>query len=347
MSALLPWLAACVASLVAAVVLWPLRQSTAAGPRRHAGFAMTCLSAGAAVACLYLLIGTPQAAAPRDSAPGDAAQPLREGIAALERSLADDPQRADGWALLGRSRAALGQADAAAAAFTRAVQLAPDDAGLLVEAAQARAQARPDKQFDDTALRWLQHALSVQPEAERAAWLLGIAMRQRGRDAEAVAVWSTLLPRLQPPAAAALREQIALAAVSSGPTPAAPSAAGIPDAANDLQVSVTLPAGMETSRWPAQAAVFVIARAPQGPPMPVAVRRLPLTALPATVTLTDRDSPMPTGPLSAHAEVEVQVRVSREGSATRGEDDLQSTPVRVTLPHRRVLTVSWPDTAGS
>lgn len=340
MSALLPWLAALVASLVAAVVLWPLRRSSAGGPRRPAGFALTCASVGAAAACLYLLVGMPQAATMHDNAPGDTAQPLREGIAALERSLADDPQRADGWALLGRSRAELGQLDAAASAFARAAQLAPNDAGLLVEAAQSRAQARPDKQFDDTALHWLQRALAQQPEAERAAWLLGIALRQRGRDAEAVAVWSPLLPRLQPAAAAALREQIAVA------QSAADSAPGAASGANDLQVNVTLPAGVEASQWPAQAAVFVIVRVPQGPPMPVAVRRLPLSALPATVTLTDADSPMPTGPLSTHAQVEVLVRVSREGSATRGEGDLQSVPARATLPFNGVVTVGWPDRGG-
>ena len=346
MSALLPWLAAFVAALAAAAVLWPLQRGAEGGLRRHAGFAATCASVGAAAACLYLLVGTPQAAAP-GIAGENSTQSLREGIAALEQSLAADPQRADGWGLLGRSRAELGQADAAAAAFERGVQLAPDDAGLLVEAAQSRAQARPDKHFDDTALQWLQHALTVQPDAERAAWLLGIALRQRGRDAEAVTVWSALLPRLQPSAAGALREQITVAQAAAGPAPATAPSASMRSDTHDLQVEVALPAGVDTAQWPAQATVFVIARAPEGPAMPVAVRRLPLAALPLTVTLTDADSPMPTGPLSTHAQVEVQIRLSRDGSATRGPGDLQSTPVRVRLPHQGALPVRWPTDSGS
>ena len=341
MSSLMPWLAALVATLVAAAVLWPLQQPAGGTARRRAGFLAACASAGAAVACLYLLTGTPQAAVP-PTAPVSAERTLREGITALEQSLAADPQRADGWALLGRSRAQLGQTGAAADAFARAVQLAPEDPGLLVEAAQSRAQSRPDKQFDDTALRWLQHALAVQPEGERAAWLLGIALRQRGRDAEAASVWSALLPRLQPAAAAALQEQIAVAQAAA-PVSDAPDAAR---RADGLQVRIALPAGVATSRWPADSAVFVIARVPGGPPMPVAVRRLPLAALPATVTLTDADSPMPTGALSTHAEVDVQVRVSRTGTAMRGQGDLLSEPQRVRLPHERLVQVRWPAHSG-
>ena len=64
---------------------------------------------------------------------------LRDGVQALQDALKDDPQRADGWALLGRSQAELGNVAAAADAFARAAALAPEDPGVLVEAAQARA----------------------------------------------------------------------------------------------------------------------------------------------------------------------------------------------------------------
>lgn len=360
MSSVLPWLAALCATLVAAVVLWPLRRASARGARQHGVFLLACLSMGAAAACLYLLTGTPQAAAPA-AAPAAQTTALREGVKALERSLHADPQRADGWALLGRSRAELGQLDAAATAFARAVQLAPDDAGVLVEAAQARAQAHPRKAFDDTALQWLQHARAVQPDAERAAWLLGIALRQRGRDADAVAVWSALLPHLQPAAATALRQQIdiaqraadqapaAVASVDAPAGPGAPSASGVLATSESrqgaLQIRVALPAALDPAQWPAQAAVFVLARVPGGPPMPVAVKRLPLSALPAVVTLTDADSPMPTQPLSTHAQVEVLVRVSRSGSAAPGDGDVQSIPQPLTLPHAAAVVPRWPAAA--
>jgi len=270
--------------------------------------------------------------------PAPAVATLRDGVSALQQALERDPQRADGWALLGRSQSELGNTAAAAEAFARAVALAPDDAGVLVEAAQARAQADAGKQFDDTAMDWLQQARRLAPDAERASWLLGIALRQRGKNAEAADVWSSLLPRLEPGAAQALQAQIAIAREAAGQAPQAPAA----DAPALLQVRVHLPASLAQGDWPASTQVFVLARAAGGPPMPVAARKLPLAGFPATVGLGDGDSPMPTAPLSAHAEVEVLARVSRSGSANRSEGDLQSDVVRVTLPHDGVVELRFP-----
>lgn len=326
MSAVLPILAALATALVAALVLWPLR-----GTGRRAPFIAMVLAIGAAAGALYLLVGTPQAAVqmadPREPAT------LRDGVAELQQALARDPQRADGWALLGRSQLALGKLAEANAAYARALQLAPDEPAVLVEAAQARAQADPGKQFDDTALQWLRHAQQIAPDSERAGWLIGIALRQRGLDAEAATTWEALLPRLDPPAATALREQIAIAREKAG-VPAAATASVSALRSQGLVVTVALdPAFAARARLPAGASVFVIARMPGGPPMPVAVEKHALGDLPLRVTLDDADSPMPTQPLSALQEVEVFARVSASGQANRQEGDIDSPLVRVRLPH--------------
>jgi cytochrome c-type biogenesis protein CcmH len=315
-----------VATAVGLVVLWPLR---AAG--RRAPFIVMVVAVGVAGSALYYLVGTPEAAAPT-ARTGEPAS-LREGVVELERALERDPQRADGWALLGRSQQALGNLAEANRAFARAVQLAPDEPELLVEAAQTRAQADPAKQFDDTALQWLRHAQRLAPGSERAGWLIGIAQRQRGQDAEAAATWEALLPRLDPGAATALREQIAIAREKAGlPAAAAPSAAAT--AAPALTVTVALdPAFAARARLRDDASIFVIARIPGGPPMPVAVEKHRLTDLPLRVTLDDADSPMPTQPLSALNEVEVFARLSASGQANRQEGDIDSPAVRVSLPH--------------
>ncbi|QGL81144.1 cytochrome c biogenesis protein [Stenotrophomonas maltophilia] len=327
----LPVLAGLVAALMAALVLWPLRHH---GRR---GFVVVVFALGVAGACLYLLVGDPRAAQVQ---PTPSVATLRDGVQALQDALKRDPQRADGWALLGRSQAELGNASAAADAFAKAAELAPDDPGVLVEAAQARAQADAGKQFDDTAMAWLQQARTQAPDAERASWLLGIALRQRGRNAEAADVWSGLLPRLEPGAAQALQAQIAIAREAAGQAPDA-GAAAPPAPPAQLQVRVQLPA-LNNAEWPASTQVFVLARAVGGPPMPVAARKLPLSGFPDTVGLGDGDSPMPTAPLSAHREVEVLARISRTGSANRSEGDLQSDVVRVTLPHEGVVELRFP-----
>lgn len=322
----LPTLAAMAATAVGLVVLWPLRATG-----RRAPFLVMVVAVGVAGSALYYLVGTPEAATPT-ARTGEPAT-LRDGVVELQRALERDPQRADGWALLGRSQQALGNLPEANRAFTRAVQLAPDEPELLVEAAQTRAQADPAKQFDDTGLQWLRHAQRLAPGSERAGWLIGIALRQRGQDAEAAATWEALLPRLDRGAATALREQIAIAREKAGlPAAAAPPAAVT--AATALTITVALdPAFAARARLPGDASVFVIARVPGGPPMPVAVEKHRLADLPLRVTLDDADSPMPTQPLSALKEVEVFARLSASGQANRQEGDIDSPAVRVPLPH--------------
>lgn len=331
MNAWMQVIAGLCAAVVAMVVLWPLRRDG-----RRAPFLAAVVAIGVAGVALYMLVGTPKAVdAVAEAEPGPAS--LEQGVRALEAALAREPQRADGWALLGRSELALGNLDKANQAFARAVGLAPDEVPLLVEAAQARAQADPAKRFDDTALQWLRHAQQVDPASERAGWLIGIAQRQRGQDAEAAATWQALLPRLEPAAASALREQIAIARSKAG-VPAAPAA---DDAAGGgVKVSVALGPDLDTAALPADASVFVIARMPGGPPMPVAVQKHRLADLPLQITLDDSDSPMPTAKLSALDEVEVFARISASGQANRQPGDIESPKVKVKLPATANVTLT-------
>ncbi|WP_430543307.1 c-type cytochrome biogenesis protein CcmI/CycH, partial [Xanthomonas sacchari] len=92
------------------------------------------------------------------------------------------------------------------------------------------------------------------------------------------------------------------------------------------------PAFAARVRLRGDASVFVIARVPGGPPMPVAVQKHPLQALPLRVTLSDADSPMPTQKLSQLKQVQVIARLSASGNAMRQDGDLESAPVTVTLP---------------
>ncbi|AJC47789.1 tetratricopeptide repeat protein [Xanthomonas sacchari] len=322
--------AVALAALVFVVVLWPLR----GGGRNAAVLAVAILALGVATAALYALVGTPRALQAENR---EAPRTLEDGVKQLQAALAKDPNRADGWALLGRSQMSLGHNAEAAAAFARAVRLAPEQAPLLIEAAEARAMANPQRQFDDQALAWLQHALQLAPGSERGAWFLGIAQRQRGQDAAAAATWEALLPRVDAATAAALRPQIDAARSAAG-MPALPAAGATaqPDkapATAGLTVAVSLDPGFAARvRLRGDASVFVIARVPGGPPMPVAVQKHPLQALPLRVTLSDADSPMPTQKLSQLRQVQVVARLSASGNAMRQEGDLESAPVTVTLP---------------
>lgn len=328
-------LAALLAATAGGIMLWPLLR---AGKRAIWGTLVASMVV--ATVGLYLWLGTPAALQPRDA---EAPQSLEQAVEQLRAVLDEHPERAEGWVLLARSQLELGRMADAAGSFERALKLEPDQPELLIEAAQARARAHPKMLFDDTGLQWLQHAREVAPDNQRAIWLIGIVQRQRGQDEAAVRTWEGLLPRLEPNAATALREQIDAARADAGlppstPATAAPAAAGNADG-HAITVRVTLAPALQARVAAGKDILFVIARVPGGPPMPVAVERHPAQAGPLTVTLDDADSPMPTQKLSALGEVEVFARLSASGNAMRQEGDVESTPVKVSLPTEGTLEI--------
>jgi cytochrome c-type biogenesis protein CcmH len=285
----------------------------------------------ASTGLLYMLVGTPRAL---DGTAQQAPKTLGDAITQLEAELQRDPRQAEGWRLLGQAYQREGKLAPARDAYAKAVALLPEDADLLAEAAQLRALAHPQRLFDGEAVALLERALTKEPAHQRARWFLGIAQRQAGDNAAAAATWEPLLAQVEASTAASLRKEIDAARKDAGlpALAAAPVAPANPDAGS-LAVQVSLdPDFAARVRLRGDATVFVIARAPDGPPMPVAVEKYMVSELPFTATLDDSDSPMPTLKLSQLKEVVLVARLSESGIANRQDGDIESTPVRVTLP---------------
>jgi cytochrome c-type biogenesis protein CcmH len=245
-------------------------------------------------------------------------------VARLQAELQRDPNQPEGWRLLARSHAAQGRFTDARDALARAVKLLPDDPDLLVEAAEARALAAEGRRFDEEAVAMLRQALEQRPMHQRGRWFLGIAQRQAQQPAEAAKTWEPLLGIVEPGTAASLREQIDAARAEAGMLPLPPDAGAKP-AASLLRVTVDIAPELKAKLQPDDV-LFVVARQPKGPPMPVAVKRVPAKDFPLTVELGDGDSPMPTLKLSEVGDVELVARISRQGVADRAAGDLESTP---------------------
>jgi len=299
------------AAVVLTFVLRPLWRE------RRAVAAVAAASIATIAGLLYLLVGTPIAL---DSAQTRAPGTLTDAVKQLETELQRNPNQPEGWRLLARAQAAQGRTTEARAAYTQAVKLLPDDADLLAEAAEARALTM-GRRFDDEAVALLRHALEKQPMHQRARWFLGIAQRQQNQPAEAAKTWEPLLGIVDAGTASSLREQINAARTEAGLKPLPVPAA---DAGALLRVTVDLAPELK-AKLGANDTLFVIARQPKGPPMPVAVKRMPAGNFPITVELGDADGPMPTMKLSQAGTVELLARVSHAGTANRATGDLEST----------------------
>ena len=277
---------------------------------------------------LYQVVGMPQAL---DPAAVKSPETLGDAISQLEAELQRNPDQAEGWRLLAQGYQREEQNIKARDAFAKAAELAPSDAGVLTEAAQARALADDKRLFDAQAVSMLQRALVADPAQQRARWFLGIAQRQAGDHAAAAATWEPLLTQVDAPTSASLRKEIDAAREAAGLPPL--QAPAVQAALPPLVVNVSLdPEFASRVRLNGSAVVFVIARAVGGPPMPVAAEKHSVSELPFTANLDDSDSPMPTMKLSQMREVELVARMSASGTAERQDGDVESKPMRVTLP---------------
>jgi cytochrome c-type biogenesis protein CcmH len=314
----------------AAVFAWVLRPIWREKPLIAAIIA-ACLVGSSLLA--YRLIGTPQAL---DVSNLTAPQNIDDAVAMLERKMAEAPER-EGLALLGNAYAKLGKSRLARDAWERALAMAtqemPAQAPELAAAAEARMRADDNRRFDARAVEYLQRALELDPKHQRARFFMGLALRQQGKAKEAAAMWEPLLAQLDEANTATLRKEVEAARKDAGlpPLPEAMQASKLPT--RGIRVSVALdPEFAARVRLRGDASVFVIARAPSGPPMPLAVEKHAVSALPLQIVLDDGDSPMPTAKLSSMQEVELVARLSESGEAMRQDGDVESKPVRVRLP---------------
>ncbi|GAL08771.1 cytochrome c heme lyase subunit CcmH [Photobacterium aphoticum] len=67
-------------------------------------------------------------------------------------------------------------------------------------------------------------------------------------------------------------------------------------------------------KLPAQGVVIVSVHSADGAPMPVAARRLPLSAFPLQLTLDDNDSMIPERPMTSLSDMIIRARIDTDGN---------------------------------
>lgn len=195
------------------------------------------------------------------------------------------------------------------ATYQRAVRIAPEDADLQAEYAQAAYFASGNR-FSPEADSALESALALDPDNLTALGLKGIRAFESGNYPVAIASWQNALQAIHPstPQAESLKAGIERAREQMA------------DSLPSLRVSVSL--APELTAESGQV-VYVFAREWQGSPMPLAVARLQVADLPTTVILDDSMA-MPNGKMLSSADrIEVVARISTTGSVSPSAGDLE------------------------
>ncbi len=303
------------------------------GARRTA-FAVALFMPLAAVV-LYALVGNLSSLDPARLA----AEPtLDQTVDALAQSMRMHPEVLEGWVLLGRSRKAQQRYPEARDAYARALRLAPNDPNLMVEAAETMTLDDPAHRIQGPALALLQQAQRIDPRNQRALWFLGIAAFQQHHYAEAAVTWQPLLTLAPESTRPALRKQIDQARTLAG-IPALPPETATIAGPPLLTARVDIAPALRAKLVPTDV-LFVYARMPNGPPMPLAVKRMQAKDFPVTVALADADGPMPTMRLSQQTNVDVLARISHSGDAIPQSGDFEAATLSAKVGAKDLLTLT-------
>ncbi|WP_277972614.1 c-type cytochrome biogenesis protein CcmI [Pantoea agglomerans] len=220
----------------------------------------------------------------------------------LRTALQTEPDNLADWTMLGRLGMVLNNADIASQAFEHALQLAPNDLALKQDYAEVLTRS-PDPQDNRQASLLLQALLKADPQNLRTLSLLAFNAYGQQQYDQAIDAWQTLLGLL--PAGDSRQAMIARSIEK------ARSAAG--QQSRQLALTVTLAPKAEKMLPPD--GVLYISVSDGDSPVPVAVKRMPLSHFPLSLTLDDSNAMMPDRLLSVQHQVEVRVRISRDGSA--------------------------------
>lgn len=265
---------------------------------------------------------------------------MSEMVARLEQAVKAQPDAAEGWYYLARAYMVEERPADAAKAFERTVSLAGRDPALLGQWAQALYFAG-GQQWSEDIQALTREALHVDPEETTTLGLLGISAFEAGRFAEAVEYWQRLIVTLpaDDPSRAAIQGGIERARAQAGEQPQNAQAA---PANIQLKMRVELGAHVRDQVQPGDS-VFVFARAVDGPPAPLAAKRLSVAELPAELTFTDADAMLPQLRLSNFSRVELVARISRAGDPQSGEWIGRSQAVDSSTTQLQQLVIDQPD----
>jgi cytochrome c-type biogenesis protein CcmH len=262
-------------------------------------------------------------------------------ISELEQKIEDNPEDGESLVILARSYMEAGRYADAAQSYEKLTKLVGSEAWVWADYADAQAMAQ-GQTLRGKPTEYINKALAIDPMHPKSLALAGSAGMERGDFAAAIQHWERLRGQLPPESEDAkmiesgLAEARQLQSHSKGgkapmmeqniaPTQTAAASTGKERITGRVTLSDTLKGKVSPDDT-----VFILARAAEGPKMPLAILRKQVRDLPLNFELDDSMAMMPQMKLSVFEQVVVVARISKAGSATPQPGDAQgmSKPLR-------------------
>ncbi|MDF2412826.1 MULTISPECIES: c-type cytochrome biogenesis protein CcmI [Aeromonas] len=279
-------------------------------------------------------------------------QDLMDFMLALRTRLKDEPNDYRGWLLLGRLSLDGNDPEMAREALERAYALAPQKAMVAVPYAQALMMTGGEAQADEL----LRSAIALDPANIEARSVYAFMALQKEDFKTALLRWREMLPLMEKGSTRYTmversidyaEQQLKQRGMAAPSVPAiqseqAQTQASVQVQAGEFPLHVTLAPGIQP---PEDAHLFVFAVIPNGPPMPIAVKRIAGPQFPLTLSLGDGDAMMEGSKLATYPQLQFKARLSRGGNVMNKEgafegvsapiptDAIPSAPIDIRIDH--------------
>lgn len=262
-------------------------------------------------------------------------------ISALEKKIEANPADGESLVMLARSYLDSERYAESVQAFEKLTKLIADEAWVWADYADALAMAQ-GQTLRGKPTELINKALALDPNHAKGLALAGSAAMERGDFAAAIQHWEKLRVQLQPESEDAKMIDSGLAEarkllshIKDGKSPMLEqinrSAQNAPVSSGKERITgtVTISDALKGKLSPDDT-VFVLARAAEGPKIPLAILRKQVRDLPLTFELDDSMAMAPQMKLSAFDKVVVVARTSKAGAAKPQPGDAQgmSQPLR-------------------
>ncbi len=285
---------------------------------------------------------TSQQAAAQQQAPQ---MNMQEAIAKLEARLAENPDDVDGQMLYARSQISLKNYKKAVIAYRKAKELAPNEAVILTELAEAIALANNNRSFLGEPEGLLAKAVALDGNNQKALWLLGMSYYEKQDFSKTNELWSKLYAMMSDEAA---KKQLATQLHDLR------AKLGIEqklEQTQEVATTTTIETKIKLSQDMLQAlqgksgVLFVYVKQAQGMPMPIAVVRHFVEQgkyddFPLEISISNSDSLQQNRPLNKFSKVKIGARISFSANAMPQAGDLQSDEVVIDLAQKKNLELT-------
>lgn len=269
--------------------------------------------------------------------------------------LKENPADIEGWVMLGRTYAIMGQFNEASATYAKLIEMIPDSAQLLSDYADVLAMTNNGSLVGKPA-ELINKALEIDPDYPKALALAGTIEFEQKNYEQAATFWEKLLSVIPPDSQLTKSVSDSIAEAKSLATkgeeranpmqlaqnsnvgtdlPAETKQQSLSDKsdstkATNITGTVTLSPTL-VDKVSQNDTLFVFARAKTGPKMPLAILRLTAKDLPATFSLDDNMAMTPTMKMSSFPEIVIGARITKSGQAVSASGDLEgfSQPVKI------------------